>query len=88
MLNFVKNQQGNIFMVKVKKLKNDTCISLRMEKAEWQEIQQIAALESHHTHSCITGQDLIRDAIHYVYSDNERLRECFRRSRNVCKRVF
>ena len=56
-------------------------ISTRIEKDMYQTMHDIAALETLHTGRTVSVQELIRNAIHYVYSDNERLRESFRRSR-------
>jgi hypothetical protein len=58
-------------------------IRLRVSKNCWALIQEIAHLESMHTGRFVTGQELIRLAIHYVYYDNERLREVFRRTRST-----
>ena len=58
-----------------------TIISVRIEEEDYRKVQDIAALESISTGRKITAQELIRDAVKHVYGDNERLRECFRRSR-------
>jgi len=68
-------------------LKNSVVISIRFEKDEYEKIQDIAHLESMNTGHNVTASELIRNAVTFVYSDNERLRESFRRSReHVTKR--
>lgn len=64
-----------------KKFKNSILISARLDFEQHQQLKDIADLESTHTGRQVTMQDLIRNAIKFVYEDNERLRECFRRSR-------
>ena len=61
--------------------KNSLVVSVRFEADEYQKVQDIAALESINSGKKISAQELIRDAVRFVYGDNERLRECFRRSR-------
>lgn len=56
-------------------------ISVRFEADEYQKVKDIAALESFNSGKNITAQELIRNAVDFVYGDNERMRECFRRSR-------
>lgn len=46
-------------------------------------LSEIASLETHNSGHLVTKQQLIRDALRFVYTDNERMRECFRRSRAV-----
>jgi hypothetical protein len=58
-----------------------TIVSVRMTKNMYVLLKDIAGLESIQTGNIISVQELIRNALSYVYSDNERLRECFRRSR-------
>lgn len=68
-------------------LEDNLVVSARIEKEMYQLLHDIAALETINTGRKVTVQELIRDALKYVYSDNERLRECFRRSRaHVTKR--
>lgn len=68
--------------------KNSLVISTRMEEQEYRQMQEIAALESSYTGRKITAQDLIRDACRFCYSDGERLREVFRRTRaHITKRT-
>ncbi len=68
-------------MARPKLLDDNLVISTRIEKEMYQTLHDIAALESINTGKKVTVQDLIRNSLKYVYSDNERLRECFRRSR-------
>jgi hypothetical protein len=68
--------------------KNSKVISTRMEADFYTILQEIAALETINTGRVVTCQELIRNALMFVYGDNERLRECFRRSReHITKRV-
>ena len=70
------------------RFKKSIVVSTRFEADEYQKVQDIAALESINSGRKITAQELIRDAVKFVYGDNERLRECFRRSReHISKRV-
>ena len=55
-------------------LKESLIVSCRIEGDEYQKLRDIAALESLSTGKTVTVQSLIRDAVRYVYSDNERLR--------------
>jgi hypothetical protein len=64
-----------------KTFKNSIVISTRLSFDQHQQLKDIASIESTHTKRPVTVQDLIRNAIKFVYEDNERLRECFRRSR-------
>lgn len=67
---------------------NMLVVSTRFESEEYHKVQEIAALESLTTGRRITAQELIRDAVKFVYGDNERLRECFRRSRKSAARRY
>jgi hypothetical protein len=64
-----------------KKLKKVVIVSLRFEADEYEKVQDIAALETINSGKIVSAHQLIRDAVSFVYGDNERLRECFRRSR-------
>ncbi len=70
------------------KFKKCIVASVRFEEAEYKKVQDIAALESISSGRKISAQDLIRDAVNFVYSDNERLRESFRRSREHITKRF
>lgn len=63
-------------------LKNSLVVSTRLEQDEYDRLKEIAALESINCGRCVTAQQLIRDAVSFVYGDGERLRECFRRTRS------
>ena len=68
-------------------LKNSVVISVRFDLEEYTRVQDIAALETISTGKLVTAVELIRQAVHFTYGDNERLRECFRRSRqHITKR--
>ncbi len=62
-------------------LSENMVVSVRIEKNMHQTLHEIAALESLQTGRVVSVNELIRNAINYVYTDNERLRESFRRSR-------
>ncbi len=51
-------------------------------------IREIAALETLTTGRQVYADELIRGALRYVFSDNERLRESFRRSRVSSARKY
>lgn len=57
-------------------------ISLRLERDLHEAVHEIATIESMRTGKSVSASELIREATRFVYMDNERLRECFRRSRN------
>lgn len=69
-------------------LDDNLVVSARIEKEVYQMLHDIAALETINTGRKVTIQELIRLALKYTYSDNERLRECFRRSRMHFKGRF
>lgn len=63
-------------------------VSVRMTTEMYSMLQDIAALETINTGRIVSMQELFRGALEFVYSDNERLRESFRRSRShVTKRT-
>lgn len=68
-------------MGRLRVIKENLCISVRIEKDMYELMTEIATLESLNKHSFVSVQELIRGAVRYVYEDNERLRECFKRSR-------
>lgn len=69
-------------------LEKTLVVSTRIEKSRYQVILDIAALETINTGRKVTAQELIRHALEYVYGDNERLRDSFRRSRShMTKRI-
>lgn len=75
-------------MARPKIIKDSVIFTLRMEREMERKIKDIAALESVHSNRLVTMQELIRNAINFVYEDNERLRECFRRSRSRANKRF
>ncbi len=72
-------------MGRKRELQKIMVISIRFEEELYHMIQELASLETLHTGKVVTASQLIREAASYVYTDNERLRECFRRSRNATK---
>ncbi len=68
-------------MARPNSLADNTVVSTRIEREMYSMLQDIAALESISTGRVVTVQELIRGALQFVYSDNERMRESFRRSR-------
>lgn len=70
-----------------KGFKKSITVSIKFEEAEFEKVKDIAALETLNTGRIVSAHQLIRDAVSFVYGDNERLRECFRRSRaHITKR--
>ena len=67
-------------MVK-KKARLDVKQALRIERDQFEKLQHLAEIESSVASRKVTASDLIREAIYYYYTDNERMREVFRRSR-------
>lgn len=68
--------------------KNSRVVSLRIESDEYENIKQIASLQSTYSGRLVTANDLIRDACRFVYEDGEQLRESYRRSReHINKRM-
>lgn len=74
-------------MARPTSLDDNVVVSTRIEKDMYQMLHDIAALETINSGTKVTVQELIRNALKYAYSDNERLRECFRKSRaHISKR--
>ena len=67
---------------------NSIVISTRLDREMYQKLNDISALETINTGKKVHVQELIRNALKFVYEDNERLRECFRRSRNNVRKNF
>lgn len=65
------------------KILNPVNVNIRMGSAEFGKVQEIAALESAAQKQVISAHELIRRAVDFVYGDNERMRECFRRAKRV-----
>lgn len=77
-----------VYMARPNLLNDSVVISTRIEREMDQMLSDIAALETISTGRKVTKQELMRNAINFVYSDNERLRECFRRSRSHISKRF
>ena len=69
-------------MARPNSLEENIVVSARIEKSMYQMLHDIAALETINSGRKVTIQELMRNALKYVYTDNERLRESFRRSRS------
>jgi hypothetical protein len=63
-------------------------VSVRIEKETYSMLQELASLESLHAGRTVSVNDLIRKAINFTYSDNERLRECFRKTRTHINKIM
>lgn len=70
------------------KFAKNVVLSIRFEEEEYARVKDIAALEAATTGHPVSIHGLIRDAVNFVYRDNERLRECFRRSREPVTRKW
>lgn len=75
-------------MARPNSLEDNFVVSVRIEKDMYRMLHDIASLESLNTGRKVTVNELIRNGINYVYSDNERLRESFRRSRSHITKRF
>lgn len=67
-------------------IKNAMVIAFRIQSELYALMQEMAEIETVNTGKKITARQLIRDCVYFVYGDNERLRECFRRSRERSSR--
>jgi len=83
---FCKSEGGR--MARPKSLGETMVVSVRMTTDMYSMLQDIAALETINTGRTVAMQELIRGALEFVYSDNERLRESFRRSRSHVTKRF
>lgn len=63
------------------KVPDSVTVSVRLEHSMYDMLKEIAALETLATGRVISTNQLIRDCLEYMYNDNERLRDCFKRSR-------
>lgn len=63
-------------------------LSVRIDGATYEMLQDLAAMESINSGRSVTIGELIRSAAYFVYTDNDRLREAFRRSRVSVHREF
>lgn len=75
-------------MARLKSLEDNQVVSARIETSMYNMLVDIAALEALNSGRVVTVQELIRNALNYVYKDNERLRECFKRSRSHITKRF
>lgn len=66
----------------------DVLKNVRFEKQQLETIQEISALQSMYTGRMVSPSELIRDAVSFVFGDNERMRECFRRSRGTTTKKY
>lgn len=66
----------------------DKVISTRLQARLHEDLQEIASFETIQTGRQVSVQELIRNALIFTYYDNERLRECFRRSRAHLSKKF
>lgn len=60
----------------------EAVVSMRFDHESYERIKEIASLESVYSGKNITAAELIRQACNFVFEDNERLRESFRRARS------
>lgn len=67
---------------------NVEVISIRFPADDINHLREIAALETLNTGFLVTSAELIRQAVRFVYEDNERLRESFRRAKQVRAREY
>lgn len=65
-----------------KSIPNSAVISIRFDEELYRLVQDVASLECVVTGRKVTAHELIRNAVQYVYGDNERMREVFRRIRS------
>lgn len=65
-----------------KVLVKDIVVSVRLDSDIYERIKQIAHLETVYKEKVVTASELIRQACAFVFDDNERLRESFRRTRS------
>lgn len=79
---------GGRSMARPQKLDDNFVISVRIETEMYHILHDLAGLETISTGRKITVQELIRNALNYTYSDNERLRESFRRTRTHITKRF
>ncbi len=57
-------------------------VNMVMAEESYLNVKDIAALETQFSGRKVSAHELIRAAVRFVYEDNERMRECFRRSRS------
>lgn len=64
---------------------NSEVISIRFDSELFSLVKDIASLECVVTGRQVTAHELIRNAVDFVYGDNERMREVFRRMKSKAK---
>lgn len=69
-------------------LDDNMVVSVRIEKGIYTMLQELASLETLHAGRVVSVNELIRNAINFTYSDNERLRECFRKTRMNINKIM
>lgn len=67
-------------------LSKNIVVSIRIDEELYNRIQDIATMESMAKGKTVSTHELIRNALHFVYQDGERMRECFKRTRNQIHR--
>ena len=75
-------------MARKTKFSKQTVASIRFEEELYTLMIDLAHLETVRTGSVVTASQLVREACSFVYEDNDRLRECFRRARSSARRKF
>jgi hypothetical protein len=73
---------GELMAKRRKLFPKEIVIRMRFDEPTYSRVRDIAALETAQGGKVITATELIRQAVNFVYEDNERLRECFRRMRS------
>lgn len=68
-------------MPRPKEFVDEVVISIHMERSLLELVQEVASAESSYTGKRVAATQLMRHAVKYVFDDNERMREAFRRSR-------
>ncbi len=70
------------------KIVNPITVNIRMSQQEYEKVKEIAALETIAQRKVISTHELIRRAVEFVYGDNERMREAFRRAKRMSCKVW
>ena len=72
-------------MSRKKLFKDDVVVSCRFESECYRRLKDIAALETIYSGAQISALDLIRYAVDYVYTDNDRLRDAVMKMRKYTR---
>ncbi len=64
-------------------IKDSEIVRLRISGAHYLMLKDLAGLETAYRQKLCSIQDLIRMAVEFTFDSNERLRECFTRSRRL-----